>query len=41
MADTVNELLTAKDVQAILKVSLPAVYKMAERRQIFHTVTRS
>jgi excisionase family DNA binding protein len=28
------ELLTAKDVQRVLKVSLPYVYKLAERGQI-------
>jgi predicted DNA-binding transcriptional regulator AlpA len=28
------ELLTAKDVQKILRCSLPAVYKIAERKQI-------
>ena len=30
----IPELLTAKDVQKILKCSLPLVYKMAERSQI-------
>lgn len=28
------ELLTARDVSKILRVSLPAVYKMAERKQL-------
>jgi excisionase family DNA binding protein len=29
-----TELLTPKDVKAILKVSLPTVYRMAERAQL-------
>ncbi len=28
------ELLTAKDVQKILKISLPLVYRLAERKQL-------
>ena len=28
------ELLTAKDVQRILKVSLPLVYRLADRKQL-------
>ena len=34
MMPDIPELLTAKDVQRILKCSLPLVYKMAERAQI-------
>jgi excisionase family DNA binding protein len=29
-----NQLLTAKEVAKLLKVSLPLIYRMAERRQI-------
>jgi len=31
---SLNEILTAKQVQQILKVSLPLVYKMADRGQL-------
>lgn len=34
MADTTDEILTAKDVHGILKLSIPGVYKLAERGQL-------
>jgi hypothetical protein len=33
-AETIDSLLDAKDVKAILRCSLPLVYKLAERKQI-------
>ena len=34
MSDTLPDLLSAKDVHKMLKVSLPLVYRMAERGQL-------
>ena len=34
LKEFMDDLLTAKEVKGILKVSLPCVYKMAARRQI-------
>jgi helix-turn-helix protein len=34
MMQNIPELLTARDVQKILKCSLPLIYKLAERNQI-------